>query len=450
MDRRNLHALPQDLARRVWRRIASAWFSAGTLRPIRRRLRSAGLPPLAPGILQRDDRDFHGDFLFLSKCAQRHGSIFNTNIGGQIVTCIADHGRARALFVDHEERLMPLDVPYGELVPGGFLRQLTGEYHHRMRRIFAHALRRSQVELHEPEVHKITQRALTALAAQGGNVGPDALIAALDRIATGSLLAICYGLREGDPTFDAFRAAYARLGPEHFVWAPGDAQRTAKADLAAGVTALLAQGAPEPPGVLHAIAAKEGRAAIDDAVIGNLVLMVEIGRYDLRNLLRWIVNFLGERPALLAAIRSGAETAPGRPSLAAATVLETLRLVQVEGVGRKAMADIVFDGITIPREAQVRGCIREAHRRADGFSDPGRFDPLRFVTADHGPDAYSPFGYDHHMCLGGDLSLRVATIMVETVARDFELDVLADGPYHRGPYHWEPAREFAVALTARH
>ena len=44
------------------------------------------------------------------------------------------------------------------------------------------------------------------------------------------------------------------------------------------------------------------------------------------------------------------------------------------------------------------------------FPDPDQFDPQRFIGP---PDEYSPFGFDHHHCIAGDLVVQLSSILVE-------------------------------------
>ena len=441
---------PGRLLRRLWYGASSAYLSAKRMRPIAQRLRAAGLPAVAPGVLPRDDRGIRENFRYLADRAERLGPIFKTTIGGVLVTCVIGPGRIRRLLAEHPDKIAPVDTPYSSLAPGGFLRQLSGEPHRRIRRTIVNALRPDHVAQHEAELRAIARRALDDLAGRGTAADAAALIAALDRIAAASLFAVCFGLRQGDPEFAAIKAAYIdRFGPQHFVSNPGAPQRLASAAIAAHLRDLLARDPSGPPGMLHTILRSEGPAAFDERLVGNLVLMVEMGRYDLRCLMRWIVKHLGETPAVVAAIRAEAPAGAQPVSMATATVLEVLRLVQSEGINRRAREDIVFEGITIPRESFIRCSMRESNGDKAVFAEPRRFDPARFVARTYGPDELALFGYDHHACPAGDLSLRIGTIFVETLVNGYDLAVTGDGPYHHGPYHWEPAPQFAVALRPR-
>jgi cytochrome P450 len=381
------------------------------------------------------------------KEARRFGPVFKTMISGALVTCVTEHRRSRNLLKKEEERLGPPESPYSALVPGGFLRTLTGDAHRRIRRIFVRAVRPVLIEANERELRALTLDALADLAAQGAAASATDLVAALDRITTGMLLVVFLGVRRDDLAFTSLARQYAMLGPREFVWHPQDAQRTANADLVAAVRALIRSAPDNQRSVLREILQYEGEAALDDAVVGNLVYMIEMGRYDLRSLFRWIVKYLSDSPSVVAALRAEAGSPKAQDRLAVATVMEVLRLDQSEAIVRRAIADIEFDGVTIPKGSFVRACMREAHRESSSYANPDRFEPSRFLGRDYGADEYSPFGLDHHTCLASEIVLRLGVLFIATLVWEFDWQVSEDGPRHRGFYHWEPAANFAVNLT---
>src|SRR5262245_37811828 len=154
------------------RRALFAWLRrAWRLWPTRLRLLRSGLPPLARGRCPLEDRAFRTDDTFLMKEARRFGPVFKTMISGAVVTCVTDHRRSRILLKEHAGPLGPPDSPYSALVPGGFLRTLTGDSHGRMRRIFVRAVRPVLIDANEPELRELVLDVLADLAAQGAAAG---------------------------------------------------------------------------------------------------------------------------------------------------------------------------------------------------------------------------------------------------------------------------------------
>jgi cytochrome P450 len=420
---------------------------------IRLRALRDGLRPLPPGRLRIKDYGYWSDDLFLLRQSQRYGAVFKTSISGQVVVCVVGHRHSRAILTGNAERLASPDAPYNRLVPGGFLRCQAGETHRATRQVFVQALSPDLVESNAASLREIARRELLAFASACAARAPrdDELVRTLDRIATAMLLLVVFGVRLGDAAFAPLLNGYARLGPKELVWEVGPAQQEAFADLTTVTRELIADlqrsTADRGPSLLRELV--EDVAPIDDTIVGNLIYMVEMGRFDLYSLFHWLTKYLSDYPAVVAAIREEKREPPVAVSLATATVLETLRLNQSEAIVRKVLENITYDGWGIPKGAYVRACMREGHRDPMAFVDPDRFDPQRFVARHYGPDEYSPFGFDHHRCIAGDLVVRLGAILTEELVDGFSWQVLSDGAPQRGFYHWMPSAAFAIQLTPR-
>jgi cytochrome P450 len=403
--------------------------------------------------LRIKDYGYWSDDLFLLRQSRRYGPVFKTNISGQVVVCTVRHRHSREILNEHAERLASPDAPYNRLVPGGFLRCQAGATHRATRAIFVQAMRRELVEDNVAALREIVRRELSAFASTGAMGEPNEaeLVRMLNRIATEMLLLVIFGVRPGDAAFTALKTGYAHLGPEELVWEVGPAQQEAIADLSAVTRELIADLRRSPPDRVRSLlqGLVESAAPIDDNIVGNLVYMVEMGRFDLRGLLHWLTKYLSDHSAIVAAIREEKRESPGSFSLATATVLETLRLNQSEAVVRKVTESFRYDVWGIPKGSYVRACMREGHRDPAVFAGPDRFDPHRFAARQYGPDEYSPFGFDHHRCIAGDLVVRLAAILVEELVDGFSWQVLSDGAPRRGYYHWTPSASFSIRLTPR-
>ena len=422
---------------------------------IRLRAMRDRLPPLPPGRLGINDHGFWQDDLFLLRQSRRFGPVFKTNISGQLVACVVDHRRSRAILNENVQRLEAVNGPYNGLVPGGFLRCQTGELHRTTRRIFTRALHHDLVGNNDVALREIVQRELSIFASACETRMPNngEFLRTLDRIATAMLLLLFFGVRSGEPAFATLLSCYARLGPKEFVWAIGPAQQQAFADLAATthglITELQLSAAGRAPSVLLELVVGQVAALVNENVVGNLIYMVEMGRYDLYSLFHWIMKHLSDNPAIVAEISTEEGAAPDTVNFAMASVLETLRVNQAEAVVRRVVENITFDGWGIPKGGFLRACIREGHCDPAVFPDPDRFDPRRFMGRKYGPDEYSPFGFDHHQCIASDLVIQLSSIFVEELVHRFYWQVLADGPCHRGTYHWAPSAAFAIRLMPR-
>ncbi len=239
------------------------------------------------------------------------------------------------------------------------------------------------------------------------------------------------------------------LGPYGLVWHPQQRQHLAFdrlcRDLRAELTAL-SDGRTEmsPTCLLAAIAAS---GDLDDTMLGNLIYMVEMGRSDIQNFLRWLSLHVASEPAVRDAIARKDQSTGARP-LDEALVLEVLRSDQSERLERRLTDDVVFEGFRIPAGSPVRLCMWESHHDPVAFADPFSFEPGRFVQANPSNDQFAPFGLDHHQCPFGTLTMQIGTAFVRALC-DFRPTLLVDRPPRRGPYHWEPSRQLSIELEPR-
>jgi cytochrome P450 len=178
-------------------------------------------------------------------------------------------------------------------------------------------------------------------------------------------------------------------------------------------------------------------------MLANLIYMVELGRYDMRGLFRWISKFAAQHPSQYEEAANEGE----HPSASEAFVTEVLRLEQSERLMRNVVQSFVWNGMLIPKGALLRICMWEEHKRPDTFEDPFEFRPARFRKTIR--PTFSPFGLDHHRCPFASMTLVMGSTFLRTMARNFRISALGGEPPVRGPYHWEPAQGFTVKLTPR-
>jgi cytochrome P450 len=213
---------------------------------------------------------------------------------------------------------------------------------------------------------------LDRLAAAPGPVAAGALRSAAKDIATILLLRLLLGVTPESPAYRQLREQLERFGPDG---GPIDeVDRAAVRSFAELRSTVLAEidrrsrsPADEAPSVLGHM---QAAGTLDETLLGNLIQILQTGRYDLTGLLAWLLYFLAGAPEVLERIRKGGGGDGGGHSLATAAVLETLRLAQSEYLRRRVTESIVFDGFLIPRGSLVRICIVEGHR------DPANFSPI--------------------------------------------------------------------------
>jgi cytochrome P450 family 110 len=109
-----------------------------------------------------------------------------------------------------------------------------------------------------------------------------------------------------------------------------------------------------------------------------------------------------------------------------AVINESMRLCPVvPNVGRALKAPLKIAGHELPAGIVLAPCIYLAHRRAELWPDPERFDPTRFLDARPNPYAFFPFGGGPRRCLGAAFATYQMKIVLAEVLRRFDLGHVA-------------------------
>jgi cytochrome P450 len=449
---------PRKVARWLRDRVRHA-IHAGAVHAARLRMQGYDAlcrrPRLPPGSLSaRCLRDAVTDDRHYMKQVRRHGPIFKLFWGsGRVKVCVVGFERARRLFNQHRGALQLENIQSIKLlVPAEYLRSMSPEIHLHYRRAFLGAFKGDLVAPSEAGLRGLMRRGLAAAAQPAGEGLPPArrLYEALNTIAIRSLLCTVLGVEPGAETAASLEAMYRRLGPRGHVERAGAEQAPAFHaihDVVAGLRQSIGRDLPGLVGdsVLRRLV-ETASSEIDETVIGNLIYMVERGRHDLRDLLRWIFKYLSDHPAPVAALRAELAGSAGASRLAEACVLETLRLDQSEHLNRRVLRSFEFEGFRFPRNSWVSVLTRETHRNPAAFADPDAYRPERFLGRRPSGDEYAPFGIDEHQCIAATLSVRLCTLLVEELVRGYAWTVIADGPRCFG-LHWEPSPDFAIDLV---
>lgn len=410
--------------------------------------------PLPPGELVPLDELEKSDRCYLLHRGQEVGPIFKALCRGDLWVCIQGIQRCRRFLKEHGDHLQPTTISVSSLFPKGFIRQMSGDVHRQYRQALARAIRPADLTGMEGELSEFIRRELAAYATAQGAAAPtaDAYIATLNKIGSALLIRAFYGVSPGSEAFDRILAGYRNLGPFGLVWNIGDRQREAFSEIRELLlTHLVRDPSRRPPGARESILGRlVDEGPVDDTMLGNLIYMVEMGRYDTYSLFRWLTKYVGDHPAMAERLARETVTDPGiGGSFAEAFVLETLRTDKSERLIRKVLDDVVFEGYLIPRHATVRLCLWEAHKDPDVFAHPFQFDPEHFLPSSPGNDEFAPFGLDQHVCPLGDMAIRMSILFLRALTTRHRVVPAADGLPVLGPYHWEPASRFAVRLEPR-
>lgn len=409
---------------------------------------------LPPGALSLALDDLEkADRTLLLRRFEALGPVFKGRAWGGLWVHVLGIPRCRRLLQEHAANLRPVTLDLTPVVAKGFMRQMEGEDHRKYRQALVKAIRPEDLDAAAGALETIATHALAghAASAEPQRTSPQHYRSTLSAISSGMLIRLLTGAAPESAAYDRLTAGFQQLGPHGLVWNIGKRQIAAFAEIRRQLRQQLERSDPTDPPHGGGVAQRLSRdGALDETLLGNLIYMIEMGRYDMQGLFRWLTWYAAhdaemlDRIAVEAASHGGAD----RP-LAQAFVLETLRMDQSERLVRKATRDIVFEGHLIPRHASVRLCMWEAHKLPESFIDPFRFDPTRFIAERPGIDRFSPFGLDRHQCPFAGMSIRLGVEFLGALARGYRLRLAGDGPAVRGTYHWEPAREFVVDLCPR-
>lgn len=401
---------------------------------------------LPPGDLLDIGELERGHRTLLIDRAARYGPVFKGLMERRLVVCVLGHSLGRRLLKEHAASLRAVSIELESLFPYGFMRGMEGDVHRNYRKTLVRGIAQLPLETYTPRFEAIADQALQA---HGGNPGKCVPLHAwdtvLEQIASSALITLFFGIGPGSVEHSRLLATYHQLGPNGVVWNLTPRQTQAYRTLSAEVAALGAGGG----GLLGHLLEHDD---VDETLIGNLIYMVELGRYDLRGLLRWISRYAIDTPGWLERIavdcaRPGADV--NGNSAAVAFVLETLRMDQSERLMREVKRDIVFGEWLIPKGSLVRVCMWEGHKDAHAFPRPFEFDPSRFCGPEQNHGQFSPFGLDHHRCPLSGPVIQIAAAFLRVLAGNFAVSGRGAEPATRGPYHWQPSPGLEITLSHR-
>jgi len=408
-------------------------------------------PPGDAGNIEELERK---DRYYLLHQASQLGPVFSAQGTDRSWVCIIGLARCRRFLQAHAKNLHGYMHDLEPMVPGGALRRMEGEIHRKYRKALLSGIQFDALFREDEALHDIVSG---ALARYEGSPGQDqdsaqSYIGTLNEIATASLIRIFFGVGAGQPLFDTLLRGYHKLGPFGLVWNIGKQQTIAFAEIRKALLGFMSDSGGENRGHFdNSIAGKLAAShVLDDTLLGNLIYMVEMGRYDLAGLLRWLSRYGAAHPHHLDRLASESlEQAKRQDSFAHAFVLETLRTDKSERLTRIVERDLLFDGYLIPKDTYVRLCLWEAHHEPATFVKPFDFNPERFMRGSYGRNQFAPFGLDHHLCPLADIAIRLGIVFLWQLATRYRLQGVADGLPVRGAYHWEPAHDFSVVLHKR-
>jgi len=165
----------------------------------------------------------------------------------------------------------------------------------------------------------------------------------------------------------------------------------------------------------------------------ELVTFLVAGHETVASTMTWVWQLLANNPTAAAALHAEVDSVlAGRlPTFAdvpdltwtRAIVDETLRLYPPAWViTRKSTAEHEVSGVAMPSGSLVIISPYLVHRHPDVWDRPDEFDPSRFVGGSARREAYLPFGLGPRLCIGRDMALVEATLVVAAIASRFRFE----------------------------
>jgi cytochrome P450 len=408
------------------------------------RSRGAKLPP---GELRIPDESVLADQTYFLKRAEELGPIFKVWAPHKMTTCIVGNATGRRFLSENDGRIRGTTADLSPLFPHGFLRSLEGTIHRKYRRLVLDAFRGTPLDPSVPAIRETIRKHLDVLANEPQPVTAPVIRQVLKDAATEVFLRLILGVTPRSPLCDALTKAhdvYAPDGPFVVMRPRHHPAYAAIRELVLRQVESLKTDDQAGPSLLRYVVRA---GTLDEAVLGNIVHMVEVVRYDIHSFWFWLVKMLSDRPDVVAHVRSAPQIGASGLKISEAIAREALRMEQIEFLHRAADEDIVFDGYFIPKGSRIRICIWEAHHDPRKFQDPFRFNCERFMKGKVPADDYSPFGLDKHLCLGADWTFDLSAVFVEELVSHYRWEKVADGPPVRGKFHFEPSPKFTISFA---
>ncbi len=178
----------------------------------------------------------------------------------------------------------------------------------------------------------------------------------------------------------------------------------------------------------------------------EVVTFIVAGHETVASALTWAWHLLGDAPDIADQVGHEAYAVLGDrlptfddvPALSQATAVfdEALRLYPPGWlISRKALADDVVDGHTIPAGALVLISPYLVHRHASAGPDVEQFFPDRFRTQSTSPatGVYIPFGAGPRLCIGREMARVEGTLVLSQVLRAVRLSPLPGAIVQNNP-----------------
>ncbi|HET6333541.1 MAG TPA: cytochrome P450 [Polyangiales bacterium] len=185
----------------------------------------------------------------------------------------------------------------------------------------------------------------------------------------------------------------------------------------------------------------DGGAMSDKQLRDEILTIFIAGHETTATGLAWAMYSLARNPPLYARARATVDALGGRPPVVSdlesleflgCVFKESLRLYPpVYLMGRIATTDTSLAGHAIPKHTVIVVSPLALHRRADLWTQPLRFDPDRFSSANAArqpQDAYIPFGDGPRICIGAHFAQLEAPLVLARLFQRADFKLASDVP----------------------
>lgn len=380
---------------------------------------------------------------FLLDRKKIYGPVFKVFLDGKMTTCVIGLPLGRRFLADHESSSRAATTDLRPLFPFGTLRQMTGEAHRRYRRIFIEAFKNTRIDSHKVAVSQALDELVQQLASTKGTRNFETVRSLFKMYLTKIFLLLIFGIDRSSNNLEELILLFDRYAPNGTVITVQREHAEAYAEIRALILKHAEALRPE-----ESSSSLLGRLVsdgmLDETAVGNLIQMTEAGRFDVMGLWAWLIKLLGDNQECLSQLAVTSPNSVSRERFSRALVLEALRLEQSEFVLRVATSNIVFERFLIPKRSRVRIAVWESHKDHVNFDKPFEFNPLRFLEKRPGPEAYSPFGMDQHLCLGADWVVSLSAMFVERLGDSLRWNWEGSQKVGQGVFHFQPDGESKI------
>lgn len=166
--------------------------------------------------------------------------------------------------------------------------------------------------------------------------------------------------------------------------------------------------------------------SLDDEQIANQVITLLLAGYETTaNALTWTLYLLAAHPETAADLRLAGDDAREYAQMA---FYEAMRLYPPAWVlGRRAMEDVQVNGYQVAANTVVAVSPFVLHRQANYWQQPEVFQPERFAPGHEYMHPhnfhYLPFGKGPRQCIGKDMALLEAAIILPAILQRYRLTI---------------------------